>query len=386
MQAADSRNHVSGRLLVGYREGSDPAVRDGVLKLHGARLRQHLPELGVGVVDVAEESSEAVMASLARSGLFSYVERDAYAHTAAVPNDPSYGSQWHLPKIQSSQAWSITTGAASVIVAVIDSGVNAAHPDLAPKLMPGWNFVKGTADTSDVLGHGTAVAGTVAAASNNRIGIAGVNWASRLLPLTVVDDEDFATYSNIAAAIQYAADHGARVINVSIGGPASSVTLQNAVDYAWKKGAMLFASAMNDYAATPNYPAACARVVAVSATDSSDRLASFSNYGNWITLAAPGTNILTTTGGGYGYWSGTSFSSPIVAGVAALCLAVNPALTNADVISILEKTADDLGPAGRDNSFGWGRINAYRAVSAALETLPRPIVPPSPRRSIPKVK
>jgi subtilisin family serine protease len=388
VKAADSKNYVPGRLLAGHRDGSDPAVRDRVLKLHGATVRRQVPELGFTVIDVAEESSEAVLASLTRSGLFSYVERDAYAHTAAVPNDPSYGSQWHLPKIQGPEAWSLTTGSSSIVVAIIDSGVNAAHPDLAPKLLPGWNFVKNNANAADVLGHGTAVAGTAAPVSNNRIGVAGVNWASRLLPVAVVDENDFAAYSNIAAGIQYAADRGARVINISIGGPASSVTLQNAVDYAWKKGAVLFASAMNDGAATPNYPAACARVVAVSATDSNDRLASFSNYGNWITLAAPGTNILTTTGGGYGYWSGTSFASPIAAGVAALCLAVNPALTNADVVAMLEKTADDIGPPGRDDSFGWGRVNAFRAVSAALETLPKPspVIPHSPRPYMPKVK
>jgi thermitase len=386
LQAADSRNHVPGRLLVGHREDGDPALRERVLRLHGAVVRRQLPELGCSVVDVAEKSSEAVMASLAQTGLFTYVERDAYAHTAAVPDDPSYGSQWHLPKIKSPEAWSITTGSTSVIVAVIDSGVNGAHPDLVPKLLPGWNFVKGSADTADVLGHGTAVAGAVAAASNNHIGVAGVSWASRILPLVAVDEYDFAAYSKIAAAIQYAADHGARVINISLGGISPSVTLQNAVDYAWNKGAVLFASAMNDSASTPNYPAACTHVAAISATDNNDQLASFSNYGNWVALAAPGANILTTTGGGYGYWNGTSFSSPLVAGVAALCFAVNPALTNAAVISILEQTADDIGAPGRDNSFGWGRVNAYRAVSAAQQLLPPPVIPHSPRRYVPKVK
>ncbi len=378
VKAADIEEHVPGRLLVGERRGSDPALRDRVLRLHGASVRRQLPGLGVSIVEMAEETSETVMASLARSGLFAFVERDAYAHTAAVPNDPSYGSQWHLPRIQSAEAWSVTTGSASVVVAVIDSGVNGTHPDLAPKMLPGWNFVKGSADTSDVLGHGTAVAGTMAAASNNRIGVAGVSWASRILPLVVVDDDDFASYSNIAAAIQYAADHGARVINISIGGVASSVTLQNAVDYAWQKGAVLFAAAMNNSAATPMYPAACSRVAAVSATDSGDHLASFSNYGNWIALAAPGTNILTTTGGGYGYWSGTSFAAPVVAGVAALCLSVNPALSNAELVSLLEATADDLGTPGRDSSFGWGRINAYRAVLAAQPPPPAPALPATP--------
>ena len=333
------------------------------------------------MLDVPEESSDAILEALQKTGLFAYVEHDYYARTAAVPNDPSYIAQWHLPQIRSAEAWDLTTGSAAVVVAVIDSGADATHPDLAAKLVPGWNFVNGNADTSDVLGHGTAVAGSLGAESNNRIGIAGVSWASRIMPLVVVDDQNYAAYSNIAEAIQYAADHGVRVINISIGGPCQSSTLQSAVDYAWDKGAVIFSSAMNDSASAPYYPAAANHVVAVSATDANDRLASFSNFGNWIALAAPGAGILTTmNGGGYSFWSGTSFSSPIAAGVAALCLAVNPALTNSGLVSLLEQTADDLGPPGRDASFGYGRINAYRAVLAALAAGSPPQHQPGRRR------
>ena len=157
--------------------------------------------------------------SLLRTGLFDYVEFDYYARTAAVPNDPSYGSQWHLPKIQAPQAWNLTTGVEAVPVAVIDSGADPLHPDLAGKLIPGWNFLLKAARTNDTLGHGTAVAGSIASASNNGIGGAGVSWSSPVMPLVVVDEEDFAAYSAIAAAILYAADHGVRVINISIGGP-----------------------------------------------------------------------------------------------------------------------------------------------------------------------
>ncbi len=379
-QAADLKSYVPGRLLVGHRTSGDRGLEDRVLRLHGAAVRRDLRDLSVSVVDVPEASSEAILVSLKNSGLFDYVERDYYAHTAAVPNDPSYGSQWHLPRIHSPQAWSVTTGSASVVIAVIDSGVFGTHPDLAAKLVAGWNFVGGNTDTSDVLGHGTAVAGAVAAASNNNIGIAGVSWASRVMPLVVVNGEDYAAYSDIAAAIQYGADHGARILNVSIGGVNQSTTLQNAVDYAWNRGAVIFAAAMNNSTSTPYYPAACNHVVAVSATDSDDHLAGFSDYGNWIALSAPGTNILTTmNGGGYGYWSGTSFAAPVAAGVAALCLAVNPALSNAALVALLESTADDLGTPGYDNYFGWGRINAYQAVSGAAPPAPPPPNPKHPR-------
>lgn len=335
--------------------------------------------MGIHVVDVPAEASEAIRQSLQQSGLFDFVEPDYYAHTASDPNDPSYISQWHLRQIGSSLAWTVTTGSAAVVVAVIDSGVYGQHPDLASKIVPGWNFVKGNADTSDVLGHGTAVAGTVAAATNNGIGVAGVNWASRVMPLVAVDPDDFAAYSDIAAAIQYAVDRGVRVINVSIGGTNSSSTLQKAVDYAWNKGALVFASAMNSSVSDPYYPAACVHAVAVSATDSNDHLASFSNFGSWITLSAPGTNILTTmNGGGYGYWSGTSFASPIAAGVAALILAANPALTNDAVLALMKNTADRVGAQEFNTYFGWGRVNAYRAVLAAEPPRQRSGRPVSP--------
>jgi subtilisin family serine protease len=388
--AADVPPHVPGRLLAAPRPGIDNNLLERTLKLHAAVVRKHWTGIAVSVLQVPEESSQAIMESLQRTGLFDFVERDQYAHTAAeIPNDPGFVSQWHLAKIQSSEAWSVTTGSASVVVAVIDTGVYGTHPDLASNLAPGWNFVKSNSDTSDLLGHGTAVAGVIAAASNNGIGVAGVSWHSRIMPLVVVDENDLAAYSDIAEAIQYAADRGIRVINISIGGPLPSSTLQSAVDYAWNKDALIFASAMNNGTSDPSYPAACNHVMAVSATDNNDHLASFSSYGNWIAISAPGTSILTTVnGGGYAYWFGTSFSSPIMAGVAALSLAVNPALTNVELVTILEKSADDIGSPGFDTSFGWGRVNALNAVTAARQTLVGPELaekpPAAPTMPIPR--
>ena len=375
--AADRPAHVPGRLLISPRPGIDEGLLARTLTLHRAVVRKHWAQPAVSVLEVPEDSSEAIKESLERTGLFQYVEHDQYAHPAEIPNDPGFVSQWHLSRIQAPQAWNLTTGSPSIVVAVIDSGAFGAHPDLAPNLVPGWNFVKSNSDTTDVLGHGTAVSGTIAAAANNGVGVAGITWQSRIMPLVAVDDDNVATYSNIAEAIQYAADHGVRVINISLGGSAPSLMLQSAVDYAWNKGALIFASAMNNGASDPYYPAACNHVMAVSATDSYDHLASFSNYGTWVTISAPGASILTTViGGGYAYCFGTSFASPIVAGVAALSLAINPALTNAELTAILEKSADDLGSPGFDASFGWGRVNAMAAVSAARQALPAASVSP----------
>jgi thermitase len=365
--AACAAEYVPGRLLVGRRGGTDGALALRTLRAHRASVKREMPGLGISVVEVPEETSGAAMESLRASGLFEYVERDALAHTAGdEPNDPSYRAEWHLPRIGSGQAWMLSTGAATAPVAVIDSGIFAAHPDLKGRLIQGWNFLNASPDTGDTMGHGTAVVGTIAAATNNGIGIASVNWLSPVMPLVVVDSEDNAAYSDIAAAIEFAAARGIRVVNISLGGRSESQTLQKAVDYAWNRGTVIFAAAMNNSSADPYYPAACQHVVAVSATDAYDHLAAFSNFGNWIAISAPGTSILSTAdGGGYAWWNGTSFASPLVAGVAALCLAVNPELSAGELVALLERTADDLGPSGFDSSFGWGRLNAWRAVLQA---------------------
>ncbi len=362
---ASAQQFVPGQLLVQERDGADPAVIAQAISTHGASHRASIPQLKVHVLRVPEPALETVRQNLLRTGLFTFAERDAIAKGALIPNDPSYPSEWHLPIISGPSAWDITTGSALVTIAIVDSGVDSSHPDLSSKIVAGWNWVNGTSNTADDYGHGTAVAGSVAAGSNNGTGVASVAWANMIMPLVVLDSTDSASYSNMASAITYAADHGARIINMSLGSTYNSSALQSATDYAWSKGAVVFAAAGNNGSSTPFYPAANPNVVAVSATNSTDALASWSNYGNWIDLAAPGDTILTTNnGGGYGYWSGTSFSSPIAAGVAALVLSLQPALSNSALVSLLENNSDDLGTAGYDQYYGWGRVNAYKALLA----------------------
>jgi len=204
--------------------------------------------------------------------------------------------------------------------------------------MAGWNFVTNSSNTADTSGHGTAVTGVIGAIANNGIGVAGITWQNPILPLVAVDSTGYAAYSNIAAAIQYAADRGARVISISLGGSQASTVLQSAVDCAWNKGAVVVAAAMNNSSTAPMYPAACNNVIAVAATDENDNLASFSDYGPWITVAAPGTDMMTTTlGGSYGEWYGTSLATPVVASVAALALGANPSLGAQQLVSLLEQ-------------------------------------------------
>lgn len=338
-----------------------------------------MEQLGASVIDVAPGTEEAVAQSLRSNPLFREVELDYYAHPAATtPNDPNFSSQWHLAKIQAPAAWDFTTGS-SMPIAILDSGVDTTHPDLAGRLMAGWNFVTNSNNVFDTTGHGTAVTGVIGAITNNGLGVSAGVWQNPIMPLVVVDQNDYAAYSNIAAAIQYAADHGARIISISVGGSAASALLQNAINYAWNAGAVVVAAAMNNSSATPYYPAACTHAIAVSASDENDRLAAFSDYGSWISLSAPGTNIMTTSkGGGYTPWQGTSLATPVVASVAALALAANPSLTAQGLVTLLEQNSDDIGPAGYDTSFGWGRVNAYRAVTAARGGSPSTNPPPPP--------
>ena len=378
-----AREQAAGRLVVQTRKNADAALVTRTLGVHGARVRNKHAHTDVWVIDVPESQSAAISAALEKTGLFTFVEPDYIATRAAAPNDPNFGSQWYLGKIQAPSAWDISTGSSGVVIAMVDSGVDPTHPDLASKLVPGWNFLTGTSNTADVNGHGTQTAGVAAAATNNFGGIAGVAWSNPIMPLVVLDANGNAYYSDMANAITYAADHGARIISVSLIGVSPSSVLQNAVNYAWGKGAVIFAGAGNFGDTYPNYPAACDNVLGISATDSNDSRAYFSSYGSYIDLAAPGTSILTTmAGGGYGYMDGTSFATPIAAAVGALALSVNPSMSNSALVSLLEQNADDLGTAGYDQQLGWGRVNAYRTLAGAGSVINPPADTTAPVASI----
>ncbi len=297
------------------------------------------------------------------------VEPDTVEHTLATAgeNDPLRPQQWALDRTPFEGAWSATRGA-GVTVAVVDSGVDAAHQDLGDAVLPGIDYVDPTHDGRyDPDGHGTHVAGIIAARVNNGKGIAGAAPGVQILPVRVLDANGGGAASNVAAGIIWAANHGARVINLSLGGSAST-GLHIAVQYAVRKGAVVLAAAGNDGASgAPVYPAAYPEVIAVGAFDESMQRASFSNTGSYVDVSAPGNDILSTwstTPSSYVLASGTSMATPYASAEAALIISEDRALSPTSVTSILESTARAAGAPGRDSSFGYGFLDPLAAVRA----------------------
>lgn len=375
---AQGRKWKTGQILVKPRRGTSEAEFRGLLSSHGARQRDSIHQINVRIVSVPEDKADRVIEALSRNQKIEFAERDGYAEATSVPNDPLLVNAWHLQKINAIDAWAVNRGGPSTIIAIVDSGIIGAHPDLAGKVMPGFDFADNDSDPTDAGNHGTKVAGVAAAATDNSVGVAGAAWDCSILPVKVADSSLFYPYSACAKGITYAADRGARIINMSFGGTSSSSALQSAVDYAWGKDAILIAAAGNAGSTTPYYPAACRNVVAVSATNPDDTLRSTSSFGSFVDIAAPGSSIVSTTFEAsdptrlYASSSGTSFASPIVAGVAALIASARTDLTNAQIVDVLLSTADDLGATGWDQYFGQGRVNAGRALAAVADA----VVPP----------
>jgi subtilisin family serine protease len=369
-QAQQARRWVSGELLVGFRAGVGPAARFALFRDHGAT---YIDDVGQNIrvvrIRVPALLLEAVKRRLERRPEVKFVEKNFEFDPALLPNDTQYASQWHLPQINAPQAWDLTQGAPGAVIAILDSGVDATHPDFAGKLVAGWNTYANTSNTADQFGHGTEVAGAAGALTNNAQGIAGVAGAAPIMPVRVTNATGGATSASIANGITWAADHGARVVNLSFNGVAGNTAIRTAAEYAYNHGTLVVAASGNCGCADPTLENPF--ILSVSATDESDGLAYFSTTGPFVDLSAPGTNILTTAMYGlYFAESGTSLASPIVAGVAALMFSANTALTPALATQLLEATAFDGGAAGYDEGFGYGRVNAFAAVSAAAGYTP----------------
>lgn len=341
--------------------------------------RLHLPA-GSDVLAIAQ--------ALSTDSNVEYAEPDYLAQAAFIPNDPHYSDQWGLPQIQTDLAWDMTQGSPAVAIAIVDTGIDLDHPDLSTELwinpgeipgngqdddgngyiddVNGWDWVNNDNEPQDDIGHGSHVAGTAAAATDNGIGVAGVCPNCRLMALKVLDAAGQGTYSDIAQGITYAADKGAKVINLSLGGYADAQLLRDAVAYT-AQSSVVVAAAGNDNKQDFFYPAAYNDyVVAVVATDNNDQKAAFSNYGDWIDLSAPGVSIWSTLyDDTYAAWSGSSMAAPFVAGVAGLVHSQHLDWSAGTVRGQLLHTADDIDTLnpGYEGKLGRGRVNAFQALT-----------------------
>lgn len=364
-------------LLVKFHVPHTPVAAQRFAAAYGGEQRRAISRIGVHVLRFGATSDQrGLLTQLRANPAVAYAEPNARATTATVPNDPGYPHQWGLAQTQASQAWDIQTGHAGIVIAIVDTGVDPQHPDLVGKSMPGWNFDASsasyeTAATADDNGHGTHVAGIAAVATNNSVGVAGSCPGCQFMPVKVLGTSGNGTYDAVAAGIIYAADHGARIINLSLSGPTFSYALQDAVKYAASRGALLVAAAGNHSSDMIMYPAALPNVLAVAATDSADRRASFSNFNTYISVAAPGVGVYSTSwssaqGSTYTTLSGTSMSTAMVAGLAGLLAAQDGSRTSAALRTLIETTADDLDLPGWDQDTGHGRINLLRPLAGRI--------------------
>ncbi len=391
---AAARSFRPGEILVKFRPEVSALSRESLLAAHGLHALGEIPAIDVQRLAVAVGQEEATAARLRQDPRVAYAELDGLLYIAdTFPYDLYLGYQWNLAKIQAPRAWDIITGSTPITIAIGDTGVDGTHPDLQAKMVAGWDVQGNRAiapnENSDDYGHGTHVAGIAAASTNNGLGVAGVSWGARIMPVKVLVNGS-GYDSDVAAGVIWAVEHGARIVNLSLGGTDLDQTLQDAVIYAYNQGALVIAAAGNcgagctlgnTYYYNPVfYPAAYPNVIAVAATDSNDATAGFSEHGYFVDLAAPGVSVYSTYRYGYyGPMSGTSMSTPHVAGLAALIWSANPGYTNAQVTYILTSTTDQVGAypydGGRNDHYGAGRINAAQAVTVAAP----PILTASPQ-------
>ncbi|MFH1566228.1 MAG: S8 family peptidase [bacterium] len=407
VSAEGKSDFVAGEILVKFKESASPNEVSETHKKLGGRVKETIPGINVQVIDVGGKRVGEIVSAYARNSRVEYVEPNYIA--SALVNDDEFERQWGLNNtgqqtcntvgdicvkgtpdadVDAPEAWNITTGSPEVRIAILDSGIDQDHPDLMDKIEANVEFTD-SETVNDLYGHGTHVAGIAAADTNNEIGVAGVGYESTLMNVKVLGDTGYGAYSWIAEGIIWAADNGADVINLSLGGPRKSNTLKAAVDYAWGQGVVIVAAAGNSSNTSKTYPGYYDKCIAVAATNNNDVKASFSSYGSWVDVAAPGENVYSTfpnhtfylqtvygRSQNYDFGNGTSMSTPFVAGIAALVWAENPTLSNQDVRNRIEQTADAV--AGTGSYWTWGRVNACNAVGGNCSGEPSPTPTPEP--------
>ncbi len=388
--------YAKDRILVKFGSHVSDSHAESLIQDYRFRSLGKTPQIGVYKLEMPPDVSvEEALAAFRADPAIEHAGLDHRRHLAVTPTDPFFASyQYNLrntgrilyisPEIQpdttagadikATSAWDETTGDESIIIAILDTGVDMTHPELANKIVSsGRDFVNDDFDATDDHWHGTQVAGIAAAETNNAEGIAGVAWGAKILPVKVLDEEGWTYTSSLIDGIIWAVDNGAQVINLSLGGPDSSELERQACQYAYERNVVICAAAGN-VEGPVYYPAAYDEyVLAVSATDYNDEFMSFSNFGPEVDVAAPGAWILGPVpewvvdpgDPPYYFVSGTSQSAPHVAGLAALILGIKPWLSAEEVMNIIRYTADDVNAAenpGKDPYMGYGRINMERAL------------------------
>jgi len=386
------------------RAGTDVAGHDvrSALRKSGVSSYRYYPYLDVWALTLPEFADERVGSALLDFGMFEWVVPNRRVVAAQVPDDPYFASnQWNMTQVKAPAAWDITTGSAQVIVAILDTGIDLDHPDLASKVWVnedeiayngldddgngfiddrwGWNFYSETPNSDDDHWHGSHVAGIAGAATNNGVGVAGIAWETPLMAIKFLDSSGDGDFLGMLQAMKYAVDNGARVLNLSVTvdddmTPEEAALLDARVAYVTAHGGLVVGASGNQGRNAVSYPAAHPDVLAVGATTSADMRWYGANYGEALDLVAPGVSVYSTSrwsyGSGYRSASGTSMAAPHVSGAAALIWSVAPGRPVTDVAQILRATCDDINAAqypGPDIWVGWGRLNVRRAVRAALD-------------------
>jgi subtilisin family serine protease len=383
-----SYDHTVGDLMVGFRSAAPFGASSGFSTtfdryLSSFGVRSASPALGDGRTfllhfDTADDLSSR-REQLLNDPNIAFVEPNYLLTTYSgptgpiVPNDENYKQQWGPAKVGADQTWNTLTTGGPIVIAMLDTGVSPTHPDLKDQLRPGFDFIGNDPNPSDDNGHGTFTAGIVAAAGNNGIGVAGMTWGARVMPVKILDQDGRGPVSAFSQGIRYAVDQGAQIVNVSAGIPVPSQAMEAAVAYAIGKGRIVVAASGNQADGVQNYPAAYTNVIAVSASTKEDRIADFSSYGSFVWVAAPGKDIVSTyykEGDTYAQLNGTSASTPYVSGTIALMLSQRGDLTIKAIREILKATAVDLDAVGFDPKAGYGRLDTLHSVIIATNPAP----------------
>ncbi len=391
----DPSDFAPGEILVKFIAATASTPVDAARAVGATRVRTlYGTDVELWRVPVGEELTTIARLNARRD--VAYAEVNGITTVFGAPDDTYYGYQWAHSKIGSPAAWDVSTGSSAFTIAIIDTGIDETHPDLASKIVAGYDFVDNDSNPHDTNGHGTHVAGIAAALTNNARGVAGMDWYARIMPIRVLGYTGSGYTSDITAGILWAANHGADVINLSLGGKTYSQAMQDAINAAHAARVLVVAAmgncryASSSCGTTPNptsYPAAMTNVFAVAATASDDLYANYSQFGSHCDIAAPGGEMsyygdpggilstmpsysvyLTTVEGfgqNYDRLQGTSMAAPLVSGLAALVWSENPAMSPDQVQAIIEDTAVERGTPGWDVDHGHGRINAAAAMLAA---------------------